>query len=156
MGPQMQTVFYLTVGALAFLPIVRASCNNEFDNNDCGFGLSRGAAFGIGLGVLVLILGLLMLMRWRRQRQVQKANLALIRVSQNQQGNNYQGPTPNYQPNHANYNPNYIPNQSYPDTPDGYYPPPPGPPPPRGSKGRGNPGYDPTNAPQYPPPTYNV
>jgi len=158
MGPQIQTVLYLTVGALAFLPIssVRASCNNEFDNN-CGFELSRGAAFGIALGILVIILAGLMMMRIRRQRQAQQANLALIRVAQGQQGNHYQGPTRNYQPNYAgNSNPNYTPNQSYPATPEAYYSPPPGPPPPRDSKGHESPAYDPTNAPQYPPPTYNV
>ena len=94
-----------------------------------------------------VVLAVLSLIRMRQRRLAQKANLAFIRNSQAQQaqqGSYYAGPSPYQQPN---YMPNNTPTQTY-------YPPPPGPP--RDVKGHEGPPYDPTNAPQPPPPTYSV
>lgn len=140
--------------------------------NDCGFRISPVAAFGIAIAIctfypfpcsepvvhvpsnstVAAIVVLTTALTMRRRRRAQQANLAYIRNMQAQRGEHHAAPAPNYQ---AGYAPNYTLHQNYPTTPD-MYPPPPGPPPVRDQKGDSTPAYDPTNAPQYPPPTYNV
>ncbi|KIM81742.1 hypothetical protein PILCRDRAFT_821095 [Piloderma croceum F 1598] len=146
------TILYLLVGALAFFPVTSANnCNDDdpFNNDNCGFHISSGVAFGIAVAVFAVIVAITSFFTIRRRRRAQQANLAYIRNAQAQQGNVYQGHLPSYQPNYPAYSPGPVPNQQT------YYPPPPGPPPINDTKGQGHLEYDPTNAPQFPPPTYN-
>jgi len=152
MSTRIPTILYLLVGALAFFPVASAdNCDDPFNNDNCRFHISSGAAFGIAIAVFAILVAITSFYTMRRRRRAQQANLAYIRNAQAQQGNVYQGHLPSYQPNYPAYSPGLIPNQSTPQT---YYPPPPGPPPMHDSKGQGHP-YDPTNAPQLPPPTYS-
>jgi len=158
MDLRIQKSLYLTLGALAFLPIscVRADCINGYDQfgDRCGFRFTGAAAFGIALAILACILALLTVLQMRRRKRIQRANLAFIQNSQGQQGSYYGGSVPPYQPNYAANSPNY-PNSNYPTTPQTHYPPPSGSPPPL--KSDGGSAYDQTHAPpQFPPPTYNA
>lgn len=83
------------------------------------------------MAVVIVLAGLRMV----RNRRIQQANLAFIHNTQAQQ-ESYYATYPSNQP------PNYA-------APGPYYQPPPGPPPQSPYRG-----YDPTNAPQYPPATY--
>jgi len=157
MGSQDQTPLHLTVVVLALISSVHATCHangRDSGGKKCRFKLSAGAALGIAVGIIGAILGLASLLAWRRRRQARRANLAFVPNTQLEQGNNYEGSTPIYQPSFAaNISPNYIPNQIYPASPQTYHPPPGSPP----LQDKGElPKYEPPHPLQFPQPTYNA
>jgi len=155
MSPRNQFC-YSIVATLVFLPISSVyACDPAFDDNCNDFTFSHGAAIGIAIAVFAIIILLASLMKMRQRKRAQQANLAFIRNAQAQQGDYYAGPTPSYPPN---YGPGHSPSQTYSPAPQSYYPPPQGPPPgppAQDVKSHGKPTYDPTDAPQFPPPTYS-